>query len=120
MIDAVNLEQALGGFDEHWAPRIVARVDDYELKVVKVAGPFVWHHHDDADELFHVLRGRLTMAFRDQPAVELGPGDVIVVPRGVEHCPSAEEGTEVAVFERAGVVNTGSAGGDRTRAARPI
>ena len=82
---------------------------------MKLEGEFVWHHHDEEDELFLVVKGRLTMRFRDGEET-IGPGEMIVVPHGVEHCPAASEETHVVLFERAGTPNTGSAGGERTKA----
>jgi mannose-6-phosphate isomerase-like protein (cupin superfamily) len=104
----INLAEKLAQFSERWSPRIVETLDDYEVKVVKVEGDFVWHKHDDADELFVVLSGRLRMDFRDRQ-VEIGPGEIIVVPKGVEHKPYAATLTEIVVLERRGVLNTGDA-----------
>lgn len=109
----VDIAERLSRFDDHWAPRTVAGVNDYEVKVVKVRGEFVWHTHEDTDELFLVVSGRLTIQLRDGSVV-LGPGELFVVPRGVEHCPRAEEETAVLLLEPAGVVNTGTAGGPMT------
>lgn len=110
----VNIAATLAGFTEQWAPRRIARVNDYEVKVAKVQGEFVWHTHEDTDELFLVVAGTLTIRLRDGDVV-LGPGDVHVVPRGVEHCPAASEEAAILLFEPAGTVNTGTAGGPRTR-----
>ena len=104
----VILREKLGRFSDHWAPRIVETLDDYDVKVVKIKGDFVWHKHDAEDELFLVLKGRFRMDFRDRQ-VELGAGEMIVVPRGVEHKPFAAEECEILLFERRGVVNTGDA-----------
>jgi len=120
MPDKVNIAAALASFDETWSPRIAAEVDDFQVKLTKLEGDFVWHHHDDADELFWVLEGRLLMRFRDRADVWLEPGELLVVPRGVEHQPSAPEGCSIALLERAGVVNTGSAGGERTAEPKPL
>ncbi len=120
MPDKVNLAAALASFDEPWSPRIAAEVDGFEVKLVKLEGDFVWHHHEDADELFWVLEGRLLMRFRDREDVWLEPGELLVVPRGVEHQPSAPEPCSVALLERAGVVYTGSARGERTAAPKPL
>ncbi len=120
MPDKVNLAAALASFHETWSPRIAAEVDGFQVKLVKLEGDFVWHHHDDADELFWVLEGRLLMRFQDREDVWLEPGELLVVPRGVEHQPSAPGGCSVALLERAGVVNTGSAGGERTAVPRPL
>ncbi|MBK7367465.1 MAG: cupin domain-containing protein [Candidatus Eisenbacteria bacterium] len=92
---------------EHWRPRVVARLNGQEVKVAKFRGPFVWHRHDDADEMFLVWRGTFDMEFRDR-TVTLSPGDLIVVPRGVEHRPNAAEEVEVMLFEPQGTRNTGN------------
>lgn len=111
----VNLGDKLALFSEHWSPKVVARLNDYEIKVVKVQGEFVWHSHDDTDELFLVIDGRLTIRLRDGD-VALGPGELYVVPRGVEHCPIAEGEVSAMLIEPVGVVNTGDAGGELTAA----
>lgn len=112
---AVNVAACLARFSDHWAQRTIAAVNDYEVKVAKLQGEFVWHRHDDTDELFLVVSGRLTIQLRDGDVV-LGPGELYVVPRGAEHCPRAEEETAVVLLEPAGTSNTGSAGGPRTKA----
>jgi quercetin dioxygenase-like cupin family protein len=94
--------------DEHWRPKVIAEVNDHELKVVKVKGVFPWHSHDDADELFLVWRGVFRLEFRDR-VLTLGPGEGAVAPRGVEHRTAADDEAEVLVFEVRGVVNTGNA-----------
>jgi mannose-6-phosphate isomerase-like protein (cupin superfamily) len=111
--DKVNLADKLGRFDEHWQPKIVARFNDSDVFVVKVKGEFVWHKHDDTDDFFLVLEGRLTIQLRDRD-VELNAGDLFVVPRGVEHCPRADEEAHVLLIEPVGTPNTGDAGGPRT------
>ena len=103
----VALGEAFAAVVEPWRPRVIARLNGQELKVVRLLGPFVWHHHADADELFMVWRGTLELEFRDR-VVHMGPGDLIVVPRGVEHRPSAAEEVEVLLFEPEGVRNTGN------------
>jgi mannose-6-phosphate isomerase-like protein (cupin superfamily) len=110
---AINLADKLGRFDDHWSPRIVAQLNDYDVQLVKVKGEFVWHKHDDTDDFFLVLDGRLTIQLRDGD-VELGAGDLYVVPRGVEHCPKAEEEAHVLLIEPAGTPNTGDTGGPLT------
>ena len=109
MDDKVNLAEKLALFDEHFAPRIVASLNYYKVMVVKARGEFVWHKHDDTDDFFLVLEGRLRIQLRDRPNVELGPGDLYVVPRGVEHCPVADEEAHVLLIEPAGTPNTGDA-----------
>ncbi len=117
--EKVSLAAAFASFDEPWAPRLAARVDDVAVKLVKLEGEFVWHHHEHEDELFLVVTGHLTIRFRDGE-VTLGPGELVVVPAGVEHLPVAAEPCEVVLIERETVVNTGSAGGDRTRQPQPL
>jgi mannose-6-phosphate isomerase-like protein (cupin superfamily) len=118
-VDKVNLDEKLALFQEHWQPKIVATFNGHDVRVVKLQGEFVWHKHDEADDFFLVLAGRLTIQLRDGD-VELGPGELFVVPRGVEHCPRADEETSVLLIEPTGTVNTGDAGGPRTAAAQPI
>jgi mannose-6-phosphate isomerase-like protein (cupin superfamily) len=113
MHEKVNLRQKLDLFDEHWQPKIVGRFNDNDLRVVKVKGEFVWHKHEDTDDFFLVLGGHLTIQLRDRD-VELDPGEFFVVPRGVEHCPRADEETAVLLIEPIGTVNTGDAGGPLT------
>ncbi len=112
-VDKINLTDKLSQFDEHWSPRIVAELNGQHVKLAKVKGAFVWHHHEDEDELFYVLTGRLTIEFRDG-SVELGPGECVVVPRGVEHRPVAEEETHILMFEPASTLNTGNVRSERT------
>jgi mannose-6-phosphate isomerase-like protein (cupin superfamily) len=111
----VDLADKLGLFSEHWSPKVVARLNDYEIKLAKLKGEFVWHTHDDTDELFLVIEGTLTLQLRDAVGhrhdLTLTPGQLYVVPRGVEHCPLADGDVAVLLIEPAGVVNTGDAGG---------
>ena len=111
----IDLAEKLASFSEHWSPKVVARLNDYEVKLVKVSGEFVWHTHDDTDELFLVVAGQLTIQLRDGD-VMLGPGQMFVVPRGVEHCPIAAGEVHAVLIEPVGVVNTGNAGGPLTAA----
>lgn len=115
----INLAEKLDQFDEAFSPRIVGRLNDYKLEVVKARGEFVWHSHPDTDDFFLVLSGRLTIQLRDGN-VELGPGELYVVPRGVEHCPRADEEAHILLIEPSGTPNTGDAGGDRTAPERRI
>ncbi|MBZ4020455.1 cupin domain-containing protein [Streptomyces purpurogeneiscleroticus] len=115
----VNLDEKLSQFSELWAQKKVATLNDYEVKLAKLKGEFVWHTHEDTDELFLVLSGRLTIQLTDGNVV-LGPGELFVVPRGVEHCPVADEETAILLLEPAGTLNTGDAGGRMTKAAEPL
>ena len=109
----VDLADKLALFTEHWSPKVVATLNDYEVKLVKVKGDFVWHSHAQTDELFLVLEGTLTIQLRDGD-VTLGPGQLFVGPRGVEHCPRADHEVKALLLEPAGVINTGEAGGPLT------
>ena len=117
MGEPVNLASKLRRVEGHWQPHIVAMLNDYKVVVVKVKGEFVWHKHDETDDFFLVLDGRLTIQLRDGD-VTLGPGELYVVPRGVEHCPRADEETQVLLIEPVDTVNTGDAGGPLTTEAR--
>ncbi len=108
MTEPINLAEKLAQFSEHWAPRTVAQLNDYDVMVVKVQGAFVWHAHADTDDFFLVLKGRLIIRLRDREVV-LGPGELFVVPRGVEHQPFAEEETHLLLIEPSGTPNTGDA-----------
>lgn len=110
---ALNFDEKLGLFDEHWVPKVVAEMNDYQFKLVKIKGDFVWHDHPDTDETFIVLGGRLRIDFRDGQ-VTLNPGEMYVVPRGVEHKPFAEDEVKMLLIEPRGVVNTGDQGGELT------
>lgn len=114
MTDGVrNLGKALATIAEHWQPHRLTSINDYDVKVVKLQGEFVWHTHPDTDERFLVVSGELVIQLRDGD-VQLGPGDVFVVPRGVEHCPKTEQEVSAVLFEPQGTVNTGDAGGELT------
>ena len=115
----VNLDEKLAQFAEQWAPKIIGRLNGYELKVVKVQGEFVWHQHDDTDEVFLVLDGQLTIDIPDG-AVVLGPRETVTIPRGMRHRPRAEQETALMIIEPAGVVNTGEAGGPLTSEPQPL
>ena len=112
-MDTISLADKLAQFDERWSPRIIGTVNDTAVKLVKLDGEFVWHHHEHEDELFLVLRGRLRMRFRDRECV-VGPGELIIVPRGVEHQPVADEETHVLLVEPASTLNTGNVHDERT------
>lgn len=111
--DVVDLPTKFDAFAEHWSPRLVATLNDYDVKVVKMQGDFVWHTHDDTDELFLVIEGRLIIQLRDGD-VTLTPGQIFVVPKGVEHCPRADDEVKALLIEPTGVINTGDAGGELT------
>ena len=110
---AINFAAKLALFDDRWQPGVIAQMNDYQFKLVKIEGDFVWHSHADTDETFIVLAGRLRIDFRDG-AVHLGPGEMYVVPRGVEHKPFAEGEVRMLLVEPCGVRNTGDQGGERT------
>lgn len=105
-MNAINLAEKLSTFSEHWQPRTVGQFNGHDLMVVKVKGEFVWHKHDDTDDFFFVLSGRLTIQLRDR-SVTLGPGELFVVPKGVEHCPVADEEAHILLIEPMGTPNTG-------------
>ena len=108
--NVVNIEEALAGVDDLWSPRILVGINDYAVKVVKVQGEFVWHSHSATDEMFIVVRGQVDIDLREadgERRVSLGPNDVFVVPRGVEHRPVSRDGAEILLLEPADTVNTG-------------
>ena len=109
----INFNEKLFKFDEHWSPRVIAEMNEYQFKLVKVLGEFVWHDHPETDEVFIVLDGVLNIKFRDG-AVTLKAGEMYVVPKGVEHKPVAEKECKILLVEPKGVVNTGDAGGELT------
>ena len=115
-MEKINLAQKLALFSEHWSPKIVARLNGQEVRLAKILGAFDFHHHADADELFLCVAGRFRLEFRDRPAVELLPGELCVVPRGVEHRPVADEEAHILLFEPAGTLNTGNLQNARTHA----
>lgn len=114
-MQVINLKDKLTRFSDYWHPRIIGALNGQHVKLAKLQGDFVWHSHEHEDELFYVLHGRLIMEFRDRTEV-LHPGELIIVPRGVEHRPRAEEEVHLLLFEPAGTLNTGNAeSGDLTR-----
>jgi mannose-6-phosphate isomerase-like protein (cupin superfamily) len=115
MEDKVNLAEKLGQIDEAYKPKVVATYNDNKLVLCKAKGEFVWHKHDDTDDCFLVLKGRLVIQLRDRD-VELNEGEMFVVPRGVEHCPRADEEAEILLIEPIGTVNTGDAEGSELTA----
>lgn len=110
----INFAEKLSQFSDHWNPRIIAAYNGNDFRVVKIQGEFVWHCHDETDECFVVLKGQLRMGLRDGDQV-LNPGEMIVIPKGVEHCPSAAEECHVLVVDREGTKNTGNVDSDLTR-----
>ena len=110
---AINLRDKLAKFSKHWSPRVIAEMNDYQFKLVKLQGEFVWHAHADTDEVFIVLEGCMALEFRDG-SVPLTAGEMYVVPRGVEHRPVSTQECSVMLVEPRGVVNTGEAGGAYT------
>jgi len=110
---AINFRQKLGLFSEQWQPKVVAEMNDYQFKIVKLQGDFVWHDHQDTDETFIVLEGVLRIDFRDG-AVSIAAGEMFVVPKGVQHKPYAEKEVKLLLIEPRGVLNTGHEGGERT------
>jgi mannose-6-phosphate isomerase-like protein (cupin superfamily) len=112
---AINFERKFGLFDEHWQPKVVAEMNDYQFKVVKLKGDFIWHDHKETDETFIVIEGTLRIDFRDG-AVLVSSGEMFIVPKGVEHKPYAEQEVKLMLIEPRGVLNTGHEGGERTAA----
>ncbi|MFS8115637.1 cupin domain-containing protein [Rhizobium jaguaris] len=112
----VNLTKAFAAFSETWSPRIGGDINDFQIKLVKLEGAFHWHHHDEDDELFLVVKGTLRMKLREENGgdIILGPGEYIIVPHGVEHCPTAEPTCEVLLLERNTTLNTGNVENERT------
>ena len=113
-MEKINLDQKLSLFSDHWNPRIVGELNGQHVKLAKLKGEFVWHHHEHEDELFYVVKGKLRMEFRDK-TVEMESGEMIVVPKGVEHKPVADEEVHVMLFEPASTLNTGNVENERTR-----
>ncbi|WP_248805047.1 cupin domain-containing protein [Pseudomonas sp. MWU13-2100] len=113
ILSPINFAQKLALFDDLWKPRVIAEMNDYQFKVVKIEGDFVWHSHADTDETFIILEGVLRIDFRDRQ-VHLAAGEMLVVPKGVEHKPFAEREVKMLLIEPRGVVNTGDVGGERT------
>jgi mannose-6-phosphate isomerase-like protein (cupin superfamily) len=113
VIEKVNLAQKFSLFHEHWQPKIVGEVNGMHVKLAKLQGEFVWHHHENEDELFLVVKGRLVIKLRDGD-IELNPGEFVIIPRGVEHLPVADEEVHLMLFEPAGTLNTGNIQNERT------
>lgn len=114
-MDKVNLTDAFESITEHWSPQIAAELNGQAVKLATVEGEFVWHHHDDADELFLVIEGELRIEFRDRDNVSLESGEFLVVPRGVEHRPVADREAHIVLFEPSETLNTGNVENERTQ-----
>ena len=112
-MELVNLNEKLSKFSDHWSPKIVGELNESYVKLVKLQGEFIWHHHDHEDELFLVLKGRLLMRLRDGD-ITIGPGEFLIVPRGVEHMPVAEEEVHLLLLEPKSTLNTGNVKNERT------
>jgi mannose-6-phosphate isomerase-like protein (cupin superfamily) len=113
-IRRVRLAEKFALFSDQWSPKVVGRVNDMHVKISKLQGDFMWHAHEEEDEMFLVVKGELVIRLRDQDDVILKAGDFVVIPRGVEHFPTAEEEVQVLLIEPAETSNTGTAGGERT------
>ena len=109
----INLNEKYSKFTKHWSPRVIAEMNDYQFKIAKIKGEFVWHNHKDTDETFIVIEGKMSIKLRDGE-VELSKGEMFVVPKGVEHKPCAENECKILVVEPRGVINTGDVGGELT------
>ncbi|GJQ61296.1 MAG: cupin [Melioribacteraceae bacterium] len=114
MLSGINIKEKLRQIDEHWSPAIIGEINDYHIKVAKIKGEFVWHKHDDTDELFLVIEGNMKIALGDGE-VTLGKGDLYIVKKGIEHKPVAEKECHIVLFEPAGTVNTGNAESELTK-----
>ena len=112
-MDTINLKEKLGKFSDHWTPKVIAEMNDYQFKLVKIQGEFVWHNHPDTDEVFIVIEGSMKIEFENE-TIELNEGEMIVVPKGVEHKPYADAECKVMLVEPRGVVNTGEADSELT------
>ena len=112
-MDAISLTEKFSLFEDQWTPKIIAQLNGQDVKLAKIQGEFLWHAHDEQDELFHVILGRMTMEFRDRK-VEVGPGEIIVVPKGVEHRPVTDEEVWILLFEPQNIHHTGGVVSDRT------
>jgi mannose-6-phosphate isomerase-like protein (cupin superfamily) len=110
---AINFEDKFKKFTDHWSPKIIGQMNDYHFKLVKIQGDFVWHSHADTDEVFIVIDGEMVIDFRDGQ-VTLQRGEMLVIPKGIEHKPFAEKECKIMLVEPAGTINTGNAGGDLT------
>lgn len=112
-MEKINLKEKLALFSDHWSPKIITEMNDYQIKLVKIKGDFVWHNHEDTDELFFVIEGKMKIEFKDK-IVELNEGEMYVVPKGIEHKPYSDNECKILLIEPRGVVNTGENNGDLT------
>jgi mannose-6-phosphate isomerase-like protein (cupin superfamily) len=112
-MDKINLKEKLSKFSDHWSPKIIAEMNDYQFKLVKIQGEFVWHNHEDTDEVFIVIEGKMKIEFENE-TIELNEGEMYVVPKGIQHKPYAETECKVMLVEPRGVVNTGNTEGELT------
>ena len=113
MSEKINLKEKLSKFNKHWSPRVIAEMNDYQFKVAKIKGEFIWHNHKDTDETFIVIEGKMSMKLRNR-TIELSEGEMFIVPKGVDHKPCANKECKILVIEPRGVINTGDAGGKLT------
>ena len=113
MMDTINLKDKLAKFSDHWSPKVIAELNDYQFKLVKIQGEFVWHNHPDTDEVFFVIEGSMKIEFENE-TVQLNEGEMLVVPKGVEHKPYSDSECKVMLVEPRGVVNTGDADSELT------
>lgn len=113
-MEKINLNQKLSLFSDYWNPRIIGELNGQQVKLVKLKGEFIWHQHEREDELFYVVKGKLRLEFRDK-SIDILPGEIVIVPRGTEHKPVAEEEVHVMLFEPASTLNTGNIESERTR-----
>ena len=112
-MNKINLEQKFSKFSKYWSPKVIAEMNDYQFKLVKIKDDFVWHKHENTDEVFIVIQGTMAIEFRDD-IINLSEGEMVVVPKGVEHKPCAVNECKILVIEPRGVINTGEAGGELT------
>ena len=113
MMEKINLKKKLSKFSDHWSPRIIAEMNDYQFKLVKIQGEFVWHNHTDTDEVFIVIEGKMEIEFENE-TVELNEGEMYVVPKGVLHKPRSDSECKIMLVEPRGVINTGNSEGELT------
>ena len=113
MMEKINLKKKLSQFSDHWSPRIIAEMNDYQFKLVKIQGEFVWHNHTDTDEVFIVIEGKMEIEFENE-TVELNEGEMYVVPKGVLHKPRSDSECKIMLVEPRGVINTGNSEGELT------